>query len=666
MTVDNQELSAYLPLFIEESKEYIQQISDNLLRLEREARDAEAINEVFRAVHTLKGMAATMGYSEISQLAHEAENLLDEIRHNSIEISPAMITGFFHVVDEFENQVGHLVETGEPLPMPRQKIEEIRAFLSRPVREEVSPQEGEGEEIEGEEPDTPEGQDAPAEPSPPGAYKLEVFFTSDCLLPQARALIVCNQLASVGTLLSTNPSQEDLPDLAALDKLQCWVRDIRPDQVRALLEGGVEIDYYTIELAEDEESPPAADSPAQDPGAEVPDPADSRHEAQVFRPSIRVDTEKLDQLLNLVSELVINKTALQQGAAAYPPLTEGVEHLHRLTSELQSIVMKMRMIPLETVFNRFPRMIRDTAMSLNKLVNFEIEGAETELDRTIIDDIADPLVHLLRNAIDHGIEPVEQRLQKGKPRTGTVSLKAYQTGNQVIIEVSDDGRGLDLGHIQSKARELRLFTGLEADQAELQNLIFTPGFSTAENVTDLSGRGVGLDVVKNSIESLGGAIEVLSQPDAGAMFRISLPLTLAIIQGLLVKCGAEHYAVPLTYVEETGFFYSDEIRTIGQQEIIMLRGKVLPLVFLSKLLGAEEAEPGELSLVVVRYGQGQVGIVVDDLVAQQDIVIKNLNWGERFFRSFLGCSILGDGSVVMILDISVILSGLKLRGVINE
>lgn len=637
MSVEDFDLNSYLPIFIEESKEYIQQISENLLRLEQEVGDTEAINEIFRGIHTLKGMSATMGYSEISQLAHKAENILDAVRHDQAAVSSAMITGFFRIVDEFEAQLLSLEETGEPSPIPAPRLQELLNSFAEPETE------------------------PPAEPQPE-TYHLEVFFSRDCLLPQARAMIVCNQLKSVGKLLHTAPSQESLPNLPQLEKLQCWISSIRPDQVRALLDGAVEIENYTIEMAAGQDPGELESIPDQE-GSEG---SEARADSQLARHTIRVDTEKLDQLLNLVSELVINKTALQQTTTTYPLIGDGVEHLHRLTSELQTIVMKMRMIPLETVFNRFPRMVRDAAISLNKLVNFEIHGSDTELDRSIIEDIADPLVHLLRNAVDHGIETVEQRLAKGKPRTGTVTLRAYQTGNQVIIQVSDDGRGLDLEHIRAKAQGLHLLAGHEQEPEALANLIFSPGFSTAENVTDLSGRGVGLDVVKNSIETLGGSIEVLFQANAGTTFKISLPLTLAIIQGLLVQCGQEIYAIPLSFVAETGIFFPEDVRTVGQQEIIMLRGKVLPIIYLREVLQTKSAsDPDELSLVIVRYGDRQIGLVVDDLLAQQEIVIKNINWGQQYFRAFLGCSILGDGSVVMILDINVLLSVVKVRGEIH-
>lgn len=653
--VDNLDLNAYLPIFIEESKEYIQQISDNLLHLEHDNADSAAVNEIFRAVHTIKGMSATMGYTQICNLAHGAENLLEEVRNNKVSINSDIVTGFFQIIDELGASVSHLENTGEPGYISDDKMAQILGAFSQSELMVSVPKDRSVVKQPPEQPNSSQEKD--------NTYLLEIYFSKDCLLPQARAMIVCNQLNSIGKLLRTSPAQDTLANLNNLEKIRCWVSDIEPGQVRDLLDGGVEIDYYTIEKAgamETQPQTPDIEPVINDNELELTEP---HQESHVMRHTIRVDTEKLDILLNLVSELVINKTALVQAAATHPILADGVEHLHRLTTELQNIVMKMRMVPLDTVFNRFPRMIRDTALSLDKLVNFEIHGGETELDRTIIEDMADPLMHLLRNAIDHGIESVEQRVHHGKPRVGTVTLRAYQTGSQVIVEVADDGRGLDLAQIRKKAWQQGFISDSEPESSELANLIFSPGFSTVDSVTDISGRGVGLDVVKNAIETLGGSIEVISGFGTGTTFRISLPLTLAIIQGLLVSCGDEVYAIPLSYVEETGIVFPDEIQIVGQQEIIMLRGKVLPIAFLQELLGIKKSNVSEeLSLVVVRYGERQIGLIVDDLLNQQDIVIKNVSWGEHFFRNFLGCSLLGDGSVVMIIDINVLLSAVKVRG----
>ena len=618
---------AYLPLFIQETRDNLQQMSENLLRLEKNPADSEGISEIFRAIHTIKGMSATMGFADISNLAHEVENILDLVRQNQTQVSSEMITGFFEVIDEFETQVTVLEQTEEPGVINSHRVRSILDLLIQPVSSPIQKVDGDfGTQ-----------------------YKVEITFGRDCMLPSARAMIICNQLELACTLEETVPPREQLPILDTLEKLVCIIAASRIEQVEELLNGGIEIESYAIEaLIEDEE--------VEEDEAKPTEVQNVKNSA-----TIRVDTEKLDHLLNLVSELVINKTSIQQAASVYPMLSDGVEHLHRLTGDLQNIVMNMRMIPLDTVFNRFPRMVRDAALSLNKSVNLEILGADTELDRTIIDDIADPLVHLLRNAIDHGIEQAGHRKKQGKAEFGKITIKAYQTGNQVIIEVSDDGKGLDLDRIRAKAREKGLLTGNE-DQGELINLIFSSGFTTSESITDLSGRGVGLDVVKKSIESLGGVIEVFSQRDQGTTFRISLPLTLAIIQGLLIQSSDEIYVVPLSYVRETELVYSADIQTIGHQQIVMLRGQVLPVVFLSKLLSVEDYPvPEEMSLVVVRHGEREVGILVDDLISQQEIVIKNVDWGESFFRFFLGSTILGDGSVVLILDINVLLSAIKAK-----
>lgn len=633
--MDNLDIKSYLPVFIEESKDNIQQMSENLLRLEQNYGDSEAINEIFRAIHTIKGMSATMGFAEISSLAHETENLLDDIRHDKITASPGLINGFFAVIDEMESQVLALEQGGEPRPLSEQRIREIMALFCRDSDQ--TEQDSNGAE---------------------GYYSLEVVFSKDCMLRPARALVILNQLDQICNVLETTPSRDTLLTLDTLDSLVCQLRADNPQRIRGILEDGIEIESFKL-LSLPDSSPDLLQ-----PTVEVEPSSSTEPHIVKSTASVRVDTEKLDRLLNLVSELVINKTSIQEIAASNPELADGVEHLHRLTADLQSIVMKMRMIPLETVFNRFPRMIRDTAMALNKSVVLEIHGAETELDRTIIDDIADPLMHLLRNAVDHGIEPAAERTRRGKPATGKITLRAYQTGNQVVIEVSDDGYGLDLAKIRSKAKELGLGLGHEPDKEELAHYIFATGFTTSDCVTDLSGRGVGLDVVKNSIEALGGIIDVISHNNGGTTFRISLPLTLAIIQGLLVKAGPEIYVIPLSYVQETEIIYPDSIQTVGQQEIVMLRGQVLPLVYGTSLLGNNDyTQPEEMSLVVVRYGDRQVGIIVDDLLSQQDIVIKNVTWGQAYFNNFLGSTILGDGSVVLILDINNILSGVKVREV---
>jgi len=373
--------------------------------------------------------------------------------------------------------------------------------------------------------------------------------------------------------------------------------------------------------------------------------------------TVRVDIERLDNLMNLVGELVMHKGCLEQIGFSYKigELNETIEQIDRISTDLQSVVMKVRMVPIEQVFNRFPRMVRDLARDLNKEVDFLIEGKETELDRTVIDEIGDPLVHLLRNAIDHGLESSQERLKKGKVSKGTVLLRARHEGNNVYIEVEDDGGGIDTNRVIAKAVEKGILTSRDAEQLsreEAIELLFNSGFSTAQNITDISGRGVGLDVVKNKIESLSGEIFVDSKPGQGTRFRIKLPLTLAIIQALMVSVQDEIYAIPLSSVDETTMITTTDIKMVQNQEVIMLRGSVLPLYRLSDLLsvpGLSEAD--DMYVVVVRKAERQIGLVVDGLIGQQEIVIKSLGRLLSGIPGLAGAIVAGDGHVRLILDI---------------
>lgn len=624
--------STYLPIYIEESRENIQLISENLLLLEQQPENTEAINAVFRAIHTIKGMSATMGYAEISQIAHEAENYLDLVREGKAIVDSDVISALLEFADEIEDQLKALSSTGEPKALNSNRLQAFSNLCS-----EKNPQAGNKVNLV-------------------ERYRVFLQLDENCMLKAARLLTIYNQLTRLASIETARPTGEELAKMQSADTLECTIMTKSINRIRRLLESHTEVSHYTVDPvhpeAEKEHPPPPVEQP------QPPENSVVRHQS-----SIRVDTEKLDKLLNLVSELVINKTSIQQQAADYATLSDGVEHLHRLTADLQDTVMKMRMIPLDTVFNRFPRMVRDTARSLNKSVALEITGAETELDRTIIDDIADPLVHLIRNAIDHGVEPVEQRKKLGKSATGKLKLSAYQTGNQVVIEVSDDGAGLDLDQIKRLAIAQGIFRqGEVQDDEDIINCIFATGFSTSRQITDISGRGVGLDVVRQSIEALGGIIDVISEQNRGTVFRISLPLTLAIIQGMLVTCSDSVFVIPVSYIRETEIIYPGDIQLVGQQRVFMLRGKVLPIVSLAELMGiADNPQASEMSLVVVSHGEREVGIVVDDLLTQQEIVIKNVTWGQELFRNFLGMTILGDGSVVLILDINNLLTPLKIR-----
>lgn len=639
----------YLPVFIEESKENIQVMTDSLMRLEHQ-EDREAINELFRATHTLKGMSATMGYAVISDLAHELENYLHQIRSQDLDLTPRLINIFFQAVDEIDRQIKALEETGSCRTRELSWLESL-----------CSPEETaaslEPEPIE---------QPPEIEPDKEADYEIADFFritlrlSSDCMLRAARLLTIYRQLARLGELVDPQPTLDDIVSSRVGDTFTCII-NCSSAEIQDALNNCMEIEEYQVTMAQASgnpgdlaESEPCLNQDYESPG----EPIVAAGYKGKTSPSVRVDTEKLDHLLNLVSELVINKTTIQQAASGFSGLADGVEHLHRLTGDLQTIVMKMRMIPVETVFNRFPRMVRDTARSLNKQVSLSIAGAETELDRTIIEDIADPLLHILRNAIDHGIEAPEIRMRRDKSPEGQISLKAYQTGNQVVIEISDDGEGLDFPKIRQRA----VAAGLIAHNAELNerdfaSLIFATGLSTSDSVSDISGRGVGLDVARRAIEAMGGSIQVVSRRQQGTTFRILLPLTLAIIQGLLVECAGEIYVIPLSYIRETEVVYRRDLQVVGHQEIVVFRGRVLPVLRLSQIVTSPgQPVSDEMSMVILRHGDREVGILVDDLLGQQEIVIKNVSWGTDFFRSFLGATIMGDGRVVLILDVNTLLA----------
>ncbi|MBQ3970814.1 MAG: chemotaxis protein CheA, partial [Selenomonadaceae bacterium] len=401
---------------------------------------------------------------------------------------------------------------------------------------------------------------------------------------------------------------------------------------------------------------PAAPKTAAPKQAAAP-PAKKSHAGQ----SVRVDIEKLDTLMNLMGELVINKVRLEQIGQTHriSELTETLEQMDRVTTDLQNIVMKVRMVPVSQVFNRFPRMVRDVAKELNKEINLTIEGEETELDRTVIDEIGDPIMHLLRNSLDHGVEHPDDREAKGKPRVGEVGLIARHEGNNVVIMVTDDGAGINADKMRRKAVEKGMMTQEEVDKlddADAVRIIFLPGFSTAEQISDISGRGVGMDVVRNKIEALSGHVDVETHIDEGSVFKIKLPLTLAIIQAMLVKVQEEMYAIPLGSIDSTINIQPDDIKTVQNKEVIVLRGEIIPIIRMEQTLQIPHVKDfDEIFVVVVHAGEAKAGIVVDNLIGQQEIVIKTLGNLFTGLKMFSGATVLGDGRVALIIDVATMM-----------
>lgn len=682
-------MSQYLQVFLDESAENLQRLNELILELEKDPGNTDLLNEVFRIAHTLKGMSATMGFDTIAELTHEMEDLLDQLRKGELASSSDVVDVLFECLDTLEVMIDEVRDTGKCTVEASSIIKKLKSLSGeeRPVVEVAeSPKASKVSE--------PHGKiDIPVELNEYdkevikeafhktfNVYKIKVVLDEGCLLKAARAYIVFNELGSMGEIIKSVPPAEDIEEERFENEFTLlYISKEGEDTIRSKIEAISEIKQVEIAKIEAEDFGLSAEGA---PSREIKEeeiekvikakeevkakmePKAGQENERVLRQikgmrTIRVDTDRLDDLMNLVGELVINKTRLVQIGSVYKltELDETLAQIGRITNELQAVVMKLRMVPIEHVFNRFPRMVRDLAHEEGKEVEFIMEGKETELDRTVIDEIGDLLVHLLRNAIDHGIEPPDERERLGKPRKGLLKLSARHEGNYVVIEVQDDGRGMDIEKIKKKAVERGLATPEELERMsenEILMLTTLPGFSTSDKITEVSGRGVGLDVVKSKVEALNGVLELQTEKGAGTKVVIKLPLTLAIIQALLTKVGEEIYAIPLANIDETLSITPQDIKLVRNQEVVLLRGSVLPLVKLRELLDvpAKEGENGEeYAVVVARVGERRAGLVVDSLIGQQEIVIKSLGKLPKGIKGISGATILGDGRVALILDV---------------
>ena len=680
------ETNQYMEMFLDESREHLQSLNDGLLSLENDPEDLSVLNEIFRNAHTLKGMSATMGYTKTAELTHDMENLLDMLRKEQLKVSSEIIDVIFKCVDSLQEMVENIGNgESEDLVDVSDLVRQVNAIAkgdAAPAAEEAE-EAAEGENAAApvlELNDTDETVIREAKNSGLIPYAVNVEIAERCLLKSARSYMVMNVLDELGDVIKSVPPAQDLEQEKFDHSFDVViVTDAEPkaieDGVSAISEiTEVKVTEITLSASKEEtkEEAPKAAAPAAkkaepkkaDAKAEAKKPAGKNDKkAHVAGQSVRVDIEKLDTLMNLVGELVTNKVRLEQIGMTHrlTELTETLEQMDRVTSDLQSVVMKVRMVPVSQVFNRFPRMVRDLAKELNKDINLTIEGEDTELDRTVIDEIGDPLMHLLRNSLDHGVEHPDDREAKGKPRTGEVGLIARHEGNNVVIMVTDDGAGINADKIRNKAVEKGMISREEADalpDADAVRLIFLPGFSTAETITDVSGRGVGMDVVRSKIESLGGHVDVETKIDEGSVFKIKLPLTLAIIQAMLVKVQDEMYAIPLGSIDSTINITPDDIKTVQNKEVIVLRGQIIPIARLGEVLsvpkGADNDEE-DIFVVVVHVGDHKIGIVVDNLIGQQEIVIKTLGKLLSGLKMLAGATVLGDGHVAMILDVSALM-----------
>jgi two-component system, chemotaxis family, sensor kinase CheA len=683
------ELNQYLEVFIEESKEHLQACNEQLLELEKNPQDLSIINEIFRSAHTLKGMSATMGYEDLASLTHQMENVLDAIRNNRLTTTPEIVDVIFMAVDHLEDMVQSIASGGDGKKDVTETVEKLKLIekgepLSGSAKNEVAAtavleanHESHYDEFELTVLKQSKEQGF-------GVYEIAIALREDCLLKAARVYMVFEVLEKIGEVIKANPSVEQLEEeqfdheftvtIVSKDDPEdikgkiMKVSEVVKTDLRSL-EFDDKINEETIEALDTSKAPGESDSPTLDQSQSIAsevspviDKKGSVKQQSISSKTIRVNIERLDILMNLFEELVIDRGRLEQISKDLEngELTETVERMSRISGDLQNIILNMRMVQVETVFNRFPRMIRQLARDLNKKINLEIVGAETELDRTVIDEIGDPLVHLLRNSVDHGIESPEVRRAKGKNEEGTVVLRAFHSGNHVFIEIEDDGAGISRDKVLKKAISKGIITEQSAagfTDKQAYELILSSGFSTAETISDISGRGVGLDVVKNTIESLGGSISIDSKENEGTIFSIQLPLTLSIISVMLVEIQKEKFAIPLSSIIETAIIKDTDIMNAHNQKVIDFRGKVVPLLFLKDIfeVPSEQVDDQFHSVIIVRKGDKMAGLIVDSFIGQQEVVLKSLgNYLTNVF-AISGATILGDGQVALIVDCNALI-----------
>lgn len=677
------DVSQYMGMFLEESMDNLQTLNEALLDLEQEPENIDKVNEIFRVAHTIKGMAATMGFSNIAELTHKMEDVLSKFREGKLQVSRNVVTVLFDCLDTLERMVRNIEEGNDE----EIEIENIMKSLENVGSKEVSiaKQEYITEKYNSEQDSKLRNESIniglneydlsvlkQAKQNGFNGVNVKIILRDDTLLKSARAFLIVQELEAQGEILKSFPSTEDIENEQFDTELIFVLITTRSkEEVNEIVSNisevrKVETSYVSIEdIYQDEETTlkdeiisgiekiHIKDNISSDKIEKQDKKKDNNKRAHQ---SVRVDLQRIDKLMNMVSELVIYRTRLEQIVIndKSQELIETLEQVERTTSDLQDLVMKIRMLPLEVVFNRFPRMIRDLSLELKKEINFIIEGSETELDRTVIDEIGEPLIHLLRNAADHGIETKEERIANGKDPVGKIKLVAYQEGTKALIKVSDDGAGISIEKVKAKAEKIGINTEGLSDN-DIRNLIFAQGFSTNTVVTDISGRGVGMDVVKTKISSLGGTVDVVSEEGKGSSFIIKLPLTLQIIQALLVKVGDETLAISLGFIDRVIDYKEENIKKTNGEEVIVYRDSIIPLIRLNERLGIENKESKKKFIIIVKVGEKTVGLLVDSLFGQQEIVIKPLGKTLRSLKEYIGATILGNGLVTLILDVAALI-----------
>ncbi len=694
------DVSQYLEIFIDETNGHLQNLSDCIMTLEKEPENMDTINEIFRAAHSLKGMAGTMGFKRMQRLTHDMENVFQEVRSGNMNVTSGLVDVLFQCLDAIEAYLDNVKESSDEGTDDNEAIiQELNEILAAgtgnavPEKKEKAPVKQQGDEkypnkyqdIEFSEKEKEELKEA--ENKGMNIYGITVFIQEECLLKAARAFLVFKAVEDFGNIIVYNPSSQDIEDEKfGVDFSFYLVSEEGLDKILEVSKAvseieevvGEKVKYSELTAAAEKKEAAQAAKAAEEKAvpaiaAQVKQAPAAAKKANGGKPvtnrTVRVDIEKLDALMNQVSELIIAKNSLVSigsnsdggtSGASSQAFHEQIEYLERITTGLHESVMKVRMVPIESVVQKFPRMIRDLSKKLDKKMELFMTGEDTELDRTVVDQIGDPLQHLLRNSADHGLESTETRRKRGKPEVGSIHLNAFQEGNNVIIEVSDDGNGIDTETVKEKAIERGLITPEQAEslsQKEIIDFLFMPSFSMAKKISDISGRGVGLDVVKSNIEALGGDVEVKSILGEGSKFIVRLPLTLAIIQALMVEVRGEKYAISLGSIETIEETSPDEIKFVQAKEVIHIRGIVIPLIRLDQLLDCEpeDTERESLTVIIVRKGDKVAGLIVDELNGQQEIVIKSLGkYINNSSKIISGATVLGDGEVALILDVNTL------------
>lgn len=699
------DVSQYLEIFIDETKEHLQTLSDQLMILEQEPENMDTINEIFRAAHSLKGMAGTMGYTRMQRLTHDMENVFQEIRSGNMKVKPELVDVLFRGLDALEGYLNNILESADEGTEDNEDIINTLNSIAENATGKSTASVAPAAKSETEEKPASSAGDSKekyssitisdyekntfdkAKSEDENIFGITVYLQETCILKAARAFLVFKALEEMGEVIKAVPDVQDIEDekfdfdfslvyftKESMDKVKAAIENV--SEVKEAVIGPFNFVYDEPE-AEEKEEPEKKDEKKEekkethDTAAKAANkPEENKAKAKkTAKPAVgrtvRVDIEKLDVLMNLVSELIIAKNSIVSASSSEnadrrdSSFNEQIEYLENVTTNLHESVMKVRMVPIESVVNRFPRMIRDLSKKLGKKMELHMSGEETELDRTVIDEIGDPLQHLLRNSADHGLESNEERIRLGKEEVGNIYLDAYQDGNNVNIEVRDDGAGINIDKVRNKAIEKGTITPEQAENMtdkEIVDLLFRPSFSTAEKITDVSGRGVGLDVVKTKIEGLGGSIECKSVLGEGSSFTIRLPLTLAIIQALMVEVGTEKYAIPLGNIQTIEDVPISDIKYVQTKEVINLRGTVIPLIRLDQLLDVEptDEQHENLTVVIVKKGDRLAGLVVDDLIGQQEIVIKSIGNYINCSKMIGGATILGDGEIALILEVNAL------------